>query len=317
VSERLQGLATHWRRIEGLGDAQLAELIRADGIDVLIDLAGHTADNRLAALALRPAPVQVSFLGYPNTTGSPAIGYYITDAYLDPPGEADARYTERLVRLPLFCCYRPPAAPDPAPPPVTGNGYVTFGSFSSLAKLNERVVALWARVLRALPTARLLLQSAALADEQTGTAWRARFAAHDVSGDRLELAGHLPLDDYLRAHGRVDIALDPFPWSGHTTTCHALWMGVPAVTLAASTHAARMTADILRVIGLEELVAATEDEYVALAVALASDRTRLAQLRRDLRRRMSHSPLCDAAGFTRELEQAYRRLWRAWCATAR
>ncbi|MBI4184062.1 MAG: tetratricopeptide repeat protein [Proteobacteria bacterium] len=313
TSARLKAVAGRWVDIVGLGDEEAAARIRADGIDLLVDLAGHTGENRLGLFALRPAPVQATWIGYPNTTGLAAIGWRITDAIADPPGARDTLYSERLVRLPgCFLCYRPPAA---APEPARAPGPFAFGSFNHLAKLNPRVIAAWAEILRRVPAARLVLKARSLADAETRARVLAAFAQAGVAAERIALhawigdpAGHLGL------YREVDVALDPFPYNGTTTTCEALWMGVPVVTLAGEAHAGRVGASLLSAAGLPELIAGTADAYVERAVALAADRGRLARLRDGLRRRLAASALTDANAHTRALEAAYREMWRAWCA---
>ena len=312
ATDRLKGLAEGWRDTAGLDDARLAALIQADGIDILVDLAGHSAFNRLPAFALKPAPVQVTWLGYPGTTGLEAIDYRLVDPVSDPEGAADAQAVEALVRLrDGFLCYRP----QPGPEPARSGGPLMFGSFNNLNKLSEPVLALWAGLLRRLPETRLLLKSRQLADPAVSGALRRTFESRGVAPERLELlAWTAGPEAHLAAYGRVDIALDPFPYTGTTTSCEALWMGVPVVTLAGDRHAARMGASLLTRIGLPELIAADQAEYLEIAAALAADRDRLAGLRATLRARMAASPLCDAAALAHRLETAYRAMWHRWCA---
>ncbi|MBX6321423.1 MAG: hypothetical protein IRY94_06330, partial [Rhodospirillaceae bacterium] len=318
VTDRLRGHARGWREVAGLTDAELAALIRTDAIDVLVDLSGHTAGNRLGVFALRPAPVQATWLGYPNTTGLVRIDYRLTDGQTDPPGAADALHSERLERLErIFLCYRPPAwVPEVSPLPAGDTGVVTFGSFNAARKLSAAALAAWAEILRALPESRLLMKNKALADELVRVRIRTLFARHGIAPERVGLYPFAQDPaDAITAYGAVDVALDPFPYAGTTTTCESLWMGVPVVTLEGDRHAARVGGSILRCLGLEaECVAATPEEYVAKAVALARDRARLAALRRELRSRMAASPLRDEAGFARAVEAAYRAMWRRWCA---
>lgn len=306
VSDRLRTLAQHWRPIYGLRDEQVAEMIDADAIDVLVDLAGHSADNRLGLFARRAAPLQASYLGYPNTTGLTSIDYYLTDTWLDPPDVADSLYSEKLLRLPLFCCYEPPPhAPTVAPAPATATGAITFGALHNLAKINTDVIRVWSEILRALPASRLLMQSATFADDAIRQDWLHRFDAQGIGAHRLALRRQTSFVDHLQLHAEIDIALDTFPWSGHTTTCHTLWMGVPVVALQGRAHAGRMSATILRAIGLPELIANDERGYVEIAVALAQDPERMNDLRHALRNRMTTSLLCDAASHARSLEAAY------------
>jgi predicted O-linked N-acetylglucosamine transferase (SPINDLY family) len=314
MTARLQSLAHGWHWTERLTDAQLAERVRADGIDILVDLAGHTGRPRLLAFASRPAPVQVTYLGYPNTTGLKAMDYRLTDAVADPPGEA-ALSTEQLVRLPAgFSCFAPPeSAPEVAPLPALRAGRVTFGSFHNLIKLNARVLDLWCRILRAVPTARLLVFRDSLRG-RTEECFRRQFAERGSGPDRVELrhtagAGR----GYLDVYGEVDITLDTFPWGGHTTACESLWMGVPVITLHGNRHAGRMVSSALTQAGLTGLIARTPEEYVALASDWAGDLDRLARLRAGLRSLLHDSALCAGAAFTRALEDAYRALWQSWC----
>ncbi len=306
-TDRLRGFAEHWRDIARLDDDAAAALIRADHLDLLIDLAGHSARHRLLVLARRPAPVQATWIGYPNTTGLDAIDYRLTDAICDPAGQTEAWHAEKLVRLPAnFSCYRPD---DDAPPvndlPATASGAITFGCFNQFAKVTPAVIALWARLLIELPAARLLLKSRGLGDSVVADRVRAAFAEAGIAPARLILNGdELSVADHLGLYYDVDLALDPFPYNGTTTTCEALWMGVPVITLAGRTHAARVGASLLTHVGLPDWIAATPDDYVVRAVAAARDLPQLAVLRRGLREKMRTSPLCDAAHFTRGFEAA-------------
>ena len=321
VTARLRGLADQWRPIVGLDDEALAGQVRADGIDILVDLTGHTGRNRLLAFARKPAPVQVTWLGYPNTTGLTAIDWRITDAIADPEG-ADALHSERLARLPTgFLCYAAPAdAPEPEPLPAVAGGAdapITFGSFNNLTKVTPEVVRLWSAVLARVPGSRLIVKSTPLADAATCRRYADLFAAEGVDPARFDLLARLPsVNGHLGLYQRIDIALDTFPYTGTTTTCEALWMGVPVVTLLGDRHAARVSASLLARIGLVEMIARDEAGFVAIAAGLAADRPRLAALRASLRERMRHSPLCDAPGFTRILESAYRQMWQIHCRQA-
>lgn len=314
LTRRIQAGVGHWRQIAGLSDSDLAARIREDRIDILIDLAGHTARHRLLAFAEKPAPVQVTAV-VPGTSGLDAIDYFLSDRFETPPG-SEAHFSETVIRLPDgFHCYGPPDyAPEVAPLPAGANGAVTFGCFNNLAKVTPRVVALWAKVLAAVPGSRLLLKTKALDDPDAQAWYRELTAAAGIAPDRLVLAGGAPHAELLAAYGAVDITLDPFPYSGGLTTLESLWMGVPVVTLSGETFAGRHSTSHLANIGLPELIAATPDEYVAIAAGLADDRDRLAGLRASLRDRLAASPICDARRYTRNLEAAYRRMWRAWCA---
>ncbi|MCZ6743022.1 MAG: tetratricopeptide repeat protein [Alphaproteobacteria bacterium] len=316
ATARFRSLADGWYSTVGEKDAAIAERVQEDGIDILVDLAGHTANNRLRMFAHRPAPVQVSWLGYPNTTGLSAMDYRLTDAIADPQGADDALYSEILVRLPEgFLCYGPPAdAPEVAGLPALEGGHVTFGSFNNLPKVAPRVVEVWARILDAVAGSRLLIKSGPLADDETRARYLEMFAAHGTDTGRIELLSRIPSKSgHLGAYGRVDIGLDPFPYNGTTTTCEALWMGVPVITLAGDRHSGRVGASLLTRVGLGEFITGTEEAYVAAAVKLAHDRDRLADLRKALRGRLQGSPLCDSEGFARQVEAAYRDMWRKWC----
>jgi predicted O-linked N-acetylglucosamine transferase (SPINDLY family) len=317
VTEWCRSRAQGWRSTCGQSDVQLAHQIAADKIDILVDLAGHTANSRVRAFAYRPAPVQATYLGYPNTTGLRTIDYWLTDAIADPQGEAPAS-TEEVVRLPgCFCCYAPPeSAPEPNPLPALKTGHLTLGSLQNLAKINSAVLDLWCALLKALPTARLLVFRSSLRGRTRDYILR-QFTDRGIPPQRLDMR-HLPEDTagYLGVYRAVDLSLDTFPWSGHTTACESLWMGVPILTLYGNRHASRMAASVLTCLGLGEFVAKTPDEYIAAAVRVAGDLDSLAQLRGRLRRQMQESPLCDGKTFTRGLEEVYRDLWQRWCLTA-
>jgi tetratricopeptide (TPR) repeat protein len=317
MTARLKARADHWAPIHHLSDELAAARIREDAIDILVDLSGHTSHNRMMLFARKPAPLAVSWLGYPNTTGLPTIDYRLTDAVADPPGEADALHSERLVRLaPGFLCYRAPEDAGPvAPLPARAAGHVTFGSFNNVAKLSPATIALWARLLREVPGSRLLLKASQFKDRGTRERAAAAFTAAGVAAERLTILPPQPTTAaHLAEYARVDIALDPLAYNGTATTCEALWMGVPVVTQRGERHAARVGASILSTVGLNRLIAATPDEYVATAVGLARDLTGLAELRAGLREHVRASPLTDGAGFARTVEAAYRSMWRDWCA---
>jgi protein O-GlcNAc transferase len=311
----LRSLTRGWHSTVGLSDLELAERIRRDGIDVLVDVGGLLAGGRLRTLAYRPAPVQVSYLGYPGTTGLSAVGYRLTDGIADPSGVEEG-YSEELVRLPgCFCCYQPPLplAIDPVPP-SRRSGFVTFGSLHKLEKLNSRVLDLWCELLRDLPIARLLLARHHL---RGGTAdyWRGEFRQRGIAPDRLIIEAPAPVEmGHLRLYDRIDVALDCFPWGGHTTACEALWMGVPTVTLLGERYAGRMVASVLRAMEMSDWIAESGAEYRRIALALARDEGHRADLRITLRDRLLASPLCNGKAFTRGLEGTYRQLWRRWCA---
>lgn len=315
VTARLRALADRWNDIGQRSDAQLAADIRRDEIDILVDLAGHTADNRMLLFARKPAPVQVSWLGYPGTTGLRAIDYRLSDAVADPPG-AETPSCEAPIRLASgMHCYLPPDdAPPVAPLPALREGRVTFGCFNNLSKVNDRVIAVWAALLAAVPGARLALKDSRLRDRSNGQATVARFVAHGIDAERIVLLPPLRTTaEFLGLYGGVDVALDSFPYNGVTTTCESLWMGAPVVTMIDDRFAARMGASLLTQIGREAWIAENATDYVQIAVELARDLDRLAAERAALRPRMAASRLCDAAGFARAVESGYRAMWDSWC----
>jgi protein O-GlcNAc transferase len=314
MTKHLRSLADEWHDITALSDAQLAERVRTDRMDILIDLSGHTARHRLLTFARKPAPVQVTYLGYPNTTGLAAIDYRITDAVADPQGES-SRHTEKLLRLPGgFCCYAPALdAPLVNPLPAATTGQVTFGSLNALAKMNSHVLDLWAQVLHAVPNSRLLMYRHKL----TGSVrdyFLQQWASRGISPDRLDLRHTAPAAaGHLAVYHALDIALDTFPWSGHTTACEALWMGVPVVTLYGNRHASRLVSSVLTSAGMPQWIARTPAEYVQIAANLAANPTQLSTWRSTLREQLSTSRLCDSAAFSREFEQAMREIWHGYC----
>lgn len=314
LTQSMQRRAHRWRAIAGMDDARAAHLINTDAIDILVDLSGHTRGNRLGVFARKPAPVQISYLGYLNTSGMAAMDYRITDANADPPGASDRLHSESLLRMPqTLWCYQPPAdAPSVSSAPVDRNGYITFGSFNHIAKLNARVLNLWAELMRRLPSSRL--QVMALPDEQTAARIRAAMEKHGIDAARIRTLPRLARGQYWQMFGEVDIALDPFPYTGGATTCDSLWMGLPVVSLAGSFGFARSSTTVLVNAGLKELVAADEGQYLDIAVRLAGAAPALAELRGGMRERLSRSPLLDAKGFTRDLEDCYRSVWRQWWA---
>jgi predicted O-linked N-acetylglucosamine transferase (SPINDLY family) len=301
-----------WRDTWGLSDERLADIIRDDGIDILVDLTMHMDGNRLLMFARKPAPVQVTYLAYCGTTGLDCIDYRLTDPYLDTPGETVATYAEQSVWLAqTYWCYQPTVETPPVnAAPVLTASCVTFGCLNNFCKVSAPTLLAWARLLRELPQARLVLHA------HRGT-HRERvvglFAQEGLDAERLEFVDFLPTADYFHVYHRIDIALDPFPYGGGTTTCDALWMGVPVVSLAGPTAVGRGGLSILSNVGVPELVARDVDGYVRLAVELARDLPRLTRLRKTLRRRLQASPLMDAPRFARNVEAAYREMWRRWC----
>jgi protein O-GlcNAc transferase len=314
MTHRLRVASDHWRSIVGMSDADAASLIRRDGVDILIDLSGHTSKNRLPLFALRPAPVQASWLGYFGTTGLAAMDYVLMDAVSTPPGE-ERWYSEAVARLPYgrFCYEPPEIAPEPVDPPFSRRGHVTFGSFGNTSKIGPDVVRLWAKVLLASPEARLVCKWRTLGENSSRRRLIEAFAAAGVSADRLELRGFSPHREMLAEYGDIDIALDPFPFGGGLTSCEALWMGVPVVTLPGDLPASRQTLGFLQQAGLEDLAAASPADYVAKAASLSRDPHRLTLLRHSLRPRLAASPMCDGPLFTGALESAFREMWRRFC----
>lgn len=318
VTARLRKLGDRWIDCAALDDEALAARLRDDRIDVLVDLAGHTALNRLLALARSPAPVSATYLGYPTTTGIPAIGYRITDTVVDRPGDADCN-VEAPLYLPhsYYCFGAPPEAAAPGPLPAKANGHVTFGCFNATIKWSDESLRLWAGVLAAVEGAKLLLKGKDLAKPEIAARVLARFSQVGVDTARLVLHGWAPTRAaHFAVYDRVDIALDTYPYNGATTSCEALWMGVPVVTLAGATHASRMGASILAAAGHEEWIARTHEDYVQACKALAADLGELAALRAGLRAQLAASPLMDAGSFAADLERLYREAWRTWCSRA-
>ncbi len=312
LTERFRRSMDQWHDVVALSDAALAEKIRADRIDILVDLTMHALHDRLLVFARRPAPVQVAWMGHPGSTGLEAIGHRFTDAQLEPPGCTDTYSAEEPIRLPdTWCCYDPLGeSPEPGDLPAARGEPFTFGSMNGFKKLNAQVLDLWARVLTATPGSRLrILAKPGSHRDRTLEI----FAAHGVAPDRVQFQNHAPRLDYLRLFHEIDLALDPFPYNGHTTTCDALWMGVPVLTLAGKMAPARISSSLLANVGLAELAVETEADYVRLAAELTRDLPRLQSLRAGLRQRMQASPLMDGPRFALHVEAAYRDLWRRWC----
>jgi predicted O-linked N-acetylglucosamine transferase (SPINDLY family) len=307
TTNRLKNLAHRWRNVANLNDQQLLRMIADDGIDILVDLNGHTSGSRLTAFARRAAPIQVSCIGYPDTTGVTEMDYRISDAIADPAG-TEHQSTEKLVRLPgCFLCYRPPDnAPDVARTPRESNGFITFGSFNNLAKVNVEVIELWASLLQEIPDSRLFIKNPSLTDASTRERYQALFESAGVSSDHLELMGFTPdSSGHLAAYGRIDIALDTFPYNGTTTSCEALWMGVPVISLRGDRHSARVGASLLSAAGHPEWIADTPEQYIQTVKQLAMDADRLTKLRFALRQQLKESRLCSAETYARAVEAAY------------
>ena len=316
VTGKIMASADEWRPISGLPDEAVAGQVRKDSIDILVDLAGHTAENRLLVFAYKPAPVQITWLGYPDTTGMPVMDYRLTDEIADPVGEADKYHSETLIRLPDgFLCYQPPDdAPHVSQLPACKAGGITFGSFNNLPKINEAVIGLWSRLLQQMSDSCLLLKSRQFADDHVRQRFLGLFSANGVASERIRLLPRTPSTaGHLALYHQVDIGLDPFPYNGTTTTCEALWMGVPVITLRGNRHAGRVGTSILTRVGLEDLIAESEAQYVEIGIELAKDLDGLKKLRAEMRPRMQASPLCGGKNFAGKMEKAFRGMWQSWC----
>jgi len=307
TTDRLRGMADHWREIAGKTDSAVAAMIRQDAIDILVDLAGHTSGNRMTLLASRPAPVQITWLGYPDTTGLKTMDYRITDAIADPPGQTDQFHTEKLVRVPGGAwAYGATEAPEIGPLPATSNGFVTFGCFNNLPKVTPKALEIWAQILRRVPGSRLILKASGLSSRMGREYVGGHLLRCGIEPDRFELLGWLPTTvSHLQLYNRIDIALDTFPYNGTTTTCEALWMGVPVITLCGSTHVSRVGAALLTHANSADWIAADVQGYVEIAANLASRLTELAGIRGKLRDRLKASALCDGKRLAKELEAVY------------
>jgi protein O-GlcNAc transferase len=314
-TQQVSARADVWRDATGLSNDQLTEAMAADQIDILVDLAGHSGIPQLATFAQRPAPVQATWLGYLNTTGLTRIDYRITDRFADPPGITDRYHTEALVRLPHSqWCYRPFLSPPvAATPPCAENGFVTFGAFHQSNKMSPAVRRLWAQVLAAVPESRLMIVGVPPGRAEADL--RRDLAGPGIAPERITTVPYRSLEDYLRGFQSVDIALDTTPYSGGTTTCDALWMGVPVITAPGSRSVSRSAGSVLSAVGLSDWIAVDAGDYVRRATRFAGERALLGKLRRSLRERMRASPLMDEERFTRDLEHAYRQMWRTWCET--
>ncbi len=313
---QLVKLAGAWVEVATLDDDALDSAIRARKIDVLVELGGHSSGGRLSALDNAPAPVIVSAIGYPNTTGHPSVGWRIVDSITDPPA-SDAHCTERLARIdPCFLCYCPPReSPLPAMPPH--DAPITFGSFNMTPKISPRTIALWSQTLAAVADSRLLLKSKSMADAGTRAHMLELLARGGIPESQVDVVDYTAgLQEHLALYSRVHIALDTTPYNGTTTTCEALWMGVATVTTLADRHAARVSASLLTAAGHPEWIATTESQFVEIARSLAADRKRLAELRTTLRDELLRSSLCDQSAYATRFHAALRTAWRAWCATA-
>jgi protein O-GlcNAc transferase len=313
VTQRLQRLAGPWCNVAAMSDAELARRIHDDGVDVLFDLSGHTGGHRLMTFAMKPAPLQVTWIGYPNTTGLPTMDYALCDRFNAPPGLYETYYVEKFARIPCSGTFEPMAGlPDVGPLPAASRGHITFGSFNATRKIGDVVLAAWARVLHAVPASRLLVGHVTAPEEAARLA-RA-FADAGITADRLEFHGHLPIAAYLALHQQVDLVLDSWPYTGGTTTNYALAMGVPVVTLRGPGRAHCQSAGVLGRIGLHDWVADDVDDFVVVAVRQAQDAAGLARLRAGLRARWRDTPLRQPASVASGLEKAVRVMWQRWCA---
>jgi protein O-GlcNAc transferase len=317
---RLRAQLDQWRETSGKTNDEVAEQIRTDRIDILVELAGHTGGNSLPVFARKPAPIQINMIGFPSTTGLSSIDYRITDSLCDPEGVTDPYNTESLIRLSgTFWCYLPPEnAPAVGQLPANSrDGRLTFTSVNNFTKVTPQTQHFWAQLLKAIPDSRLILQTTAMSSLHTQELVKARFAAVGVSPDRLDFRPWSNFIQYMQLLTDSDMTLDPFPFNnGGTTTCHSLWMGAPVITLAGDRHASRMGLSLMTAIGLPEFVAQTPEEYVQIGVRFANDLPKLREIRRTMRDRLTASPLLDGATYTKNLEAAYRHVWKKWCACA-
>lgn len=312
MSQRIEKHADVWRDMVGMTHDRLERQIREDHIDLLIDLSLHGEGNRMPVFAGKPAPVQATYLAYASTSGLSTMDYRLTDPWLDPPGVGDEFYSETSIRLPrTYWCYEADeSAPDVASPPSKANGFVTFGCFNNFCKVSEPAIRAWRQILLEIPDSRLILHARGRSARQRVSDF---FGQQGIDASRLSFSGFVSREQYFRQYEQIDIALDPFPYPGGTTTCDALWMGVPVVSLAGATAVSRGGLSILSNVGLPELVARSPEQYMQIAMNLATDFARLEHLRTSLRLMMRDSPLMDAPQFAREVEDAYRQMWRAWC----
>ena len=315
IARRYRAIAQDWIEIDSLTDVALTAAARARGIDILIDLGGYGDAGRMPACANRLAPVQIKWVGMQShSSGLAEMDWFVTDRWETPEG-FDGFYSEKLMRLPDgYVCYSPPAhAPDVVRPPALSNGFITFGCFNNLAKITPRVIETWSIILKRIPDAKLILKTHQLSDDATADRFRAQFAALGIDGERIEMRGSSGHRAFMGEYGHVDIVLDPFPYSGGLTTCEALWMGVPTVTLPGETFASRHSTSHMSNAGLSDWVCASMSEYIEMAVARAADVTALAHLRAGLREKVRRSPLCDAQRFGRGFGAALRHAWKTWC----
>ncbi len=316
VTKRIQEHVRQWRNIAGMADKDVYNLIRKDEIDILVDLAGHASSIRILLFARKPAPVQVSWIGYPATTGLSTMDYKIVDNYTDPQGMTDQYYTEKLIRMPeSFLCYLPDKdSPAVGDLPALLSGRITFGSFNNLAKVSPEVIETWTKILKSIPGCCLIMKAKSLSDRSTRDYVMGLFTQRGIESERIELLSwKQSVRGHLDIYNRIDIGLDTFPYNGTTTTCEAIWMGVPVIALAGNTHASRVGVSLLSNAGIPELIAKTYEEYIEIAINLAADIERLKALRGNLRSMMANSSLTDAKRFVVNLENSYRTMWEDWC----
>ncbi|MEW6054474.1 MAG: tetratricopeptide repeat protein [Nitrospirota bacterium] len=316
VTLRIQGHSDQWRNITAMSDEQVAQQIQSDQIDILIDLAGHTAFNRMPVFARKPAPIQVSWIGYPATTGLSTMDFKIVDSYTDPQGMTEKFFTEKLLRMPdSFLCYLPDKdSPEIKPLPALSSGHITFGSFNYSSKISPDTVTLWANILNRMPSTCLLLKSRNFVDSKTGQHIMNMFNKLDISAERIVLIpSSCSFIEHLSMYNQIDIALDTYPYNGTTTICEALWMGVPVITLSGNTHVSRVGMSILSNAGLSNFIAESHEQYQEIAINTAHDFEELQRLRTILRDKLLNSALLQKERFTRNLEHIYRDIWNTWC----
>jgi predicted O-linked N-acetylglucosamine transferase (SPINDLY family) len=311
ITNTIRAHAARWTDIAPFSDEQAAQLVRDDQIDILVDLTMHMAENRLLLFARRPAPIQVTYLAYCSTTGLKGIDYRFTDPYLDPSLQTQEIYSEKSIHLNSYWCYHPQGEiARIAPPAALTNGRITFGCLNNFSKVSEPALLTWCDVLRSVPNSCILIHAAPGSHRQRVLDL---FLQHEIPPTRLRFAPHVPRSEYFSLYNQLDIALDPFPYGGGSTSCDALWMGVPLITLRGQTAVGRGGSSILSQIGLPELIANSRTEYVQIAASLAADLDKLSKLRLTMRQRMQHSPLMNATSFATNVELAYRAMWHRWC----
>ncbi|MBF0450142.1 MAG: tetratricopeptide repeat protein [Candidatus Magnetomorum sp.] len=315
TTQAIQTRVNHFFQIHEMDDGTLSNQIRSDGIDILVDLAGHTANSRVLVMTHQPAPIQITYLGYPTTTGLKHVDYRLTDAEVDPLGESDTFHIEKLIRLePHFFCFPPLGNRIPVSPlPALEKKHITFGGFHNTSKLSDAVVKLWSSVLRQIPAASLLLQAAAYDDPDIVRHFQSCFEKYGVSSNRVQYMGRLPFDHYLRLHHQIDIMLDTFPWTGHTTSCHALWMGIPILTLEGNRHASRIGQCLMKALGLPEWIAMDHQSFIEKAYDFSQKIKELDKIRVNLRNRVLQSMISHKKTYAQSLENTFRKIWSQWC----